>query len=95
MYAVVGIYFEKANTLEYYAPNTTSLTIGQYVVVESKRGHELGVVRHAPREVSEQDVTLPLKPVLRIATEADLIQYEKTKWMQRVRRICVKDLSNN
>ncbi|ANS90721.1 Signal peptidase-like protein [Staphylococcus pseudintermedius] len=47
MYAVVGIYFEKANTLEYYAPNTTSLTIGQYVVVESKRGHELGVVRHA------------------------------------------------
>ncbi|ASQ51523.1 stage 0 sporulation family protein [Staphylococcus pseudintermedius] len=79
MYAVVGIYFEKANTLEYYAPNTTSLTIGQYVVVESKRGHELGVVRHASREVSEQDVTLPLKPVLRIATEADLIQYEKNE----------------
>ncbi|ARJ51029.1 PSP1 domain-containing protein [Staphylococcus lutrae] len=79
MRSVVGIYFEKANALEYYAPNTLSLDVGQCVVVESKRGHELGVVKHAPREVPEEDVTLPLKPVLRIATDKDLRHYKKNE----------------
>ena len=77
MHFVAGVYFEKANVLEYYEPIDTPLTEGQYVVVESKRGHELGVIKHPPRAVSDQDVTLPLKPVLRVATEEDLACYEK------------------
>ncbi len=77
MHFVAGVYFEKANVLEYYEPIDTPLTEGQYVAVESKRGHELGVIKHLPRAVSDQDVTLPLKPILRVATEEDLACYEK------------------
>ncbi len=76
VYLVVGIYFEKANTLEYYAPEEHALTEGQYVVVESNRGIEMGVVKYAPKMVNEADVVLPLKPVLRVATEADMAAYQ-------------------
>ncbi|MCS4487238.1 PSP1 domain-containing protein [Staphylococcus americanisciuri] len=76
MYLVAGIYFEKANTLEYYSPETHTLVEGQYVVVESNRGIELGIVKYAPKMVDEADVVLPLKPVLRIATETDMVAYQ-------------------
>lgn len=70
---VVGVYFKKANTLEYYAPCEGDLCEGTPVVVESQRGFELGTVKHKPKEINGEDVAQPLKPVLRIATEDDLL----------------------
>ena len=43
---------------------------GMHVIVETARGVEMGTVMTEPKGVSEEEVIQPLKPVIRIATEA-------------------------
>ena len=47
--------------------------------METARGVELGTVMIPTREVNDDSVNQPLKPVIRIATEAD----EKTAFKNR------------
>ncbi|WP_412519185.1 stage 0 sporulation family protein [Staphylococcus simulans] len=75
MLQVIGVQFQKAGKLEYYAPvEDAELCCGDRVVVESKRGVEVGDVKDAALQVDEEDVTLPLKPIIRVATDHDLEQ---------------------
>ncbi|MDW4285972.1 PSP1 domain-containing protein [Staphylococcus saprophyticus] len=80
MQNVVGIGFQKSGKMEYYSPKGFDLDVGDWVVVESKRGLEMGRVKYAPLDVADQDVTLPLKEIVRLATEDDLLQYEKNEY---------------
>lgn len=80
MQNVVGIDFQKSGKMEYYSPKGFDLDVGDWVVVESKRGLEMGRVKYAPLDVADQDVTLPLKEIVRLATEDDLLQYEKNEY---------------
>lgn len=80
MQNVVGIDFQKSSKMEYYSPKGFDLDVGDWVVVESKRGLEMGRVKYAPLDVADQDVTLPLKEIVRLATEDDLLQYEKNEY---------------
>ena len=57
---IVGVQFQKAGKLEYYAPKDLDLQKDDWVVVESKRGIEIGNVQFPSKEVDEGDVTLPL-----------------------------------
>ncbi|MDQ7193044.1 stage 0 sporulation family protein [Staphylococcus felis] len=79
MHTVVGVYFEKSNALEYYSPMSLQVREGEKVIVESKRGSELGVVKYSTREVEEGDISLPLQPILRTATKEDIAQYTKNE----------------
>ena len=47
--------------MEYYAPNDLDVNVDDWVVVESKRGIEIGSVKFPPKDVEDGDVTLPLK----------------------------------
>ena len=76
---VVGVQFQKAGKLEYYAPNDLKLDSEDWVVVESKRGIEIGIVKLTSKCVNDEDVTLPLKDILRIATEEDIQQYKQNE----------------
>lgn len=76
---VVGVQFQKAGKLEYYAPNDLKLDSEDWVVVESKRGIEIGIVKLISKCVNDEDVTLPLKDILRIATEEDIQQYNQNE----------------
>lgn len=42
---VIGVQFQKAGKLEYYAPKDLQIEMGDWVVVESKRGIEIGLVK--------------------------------------------------
>lgn len=53
-----------------------------HVIVETARGVELGTVMIPTREVNDDSVIQPLKPVIRIATEAD----EKTALKNREKK---------
>ena len=44
---VIGVQFQKAGKLEYYTPNDIQVDIDDWVVVESKRGIEIGIVKNA------------------------------------------------
>jgi len=79
MQNVVGIDFQKSGKMEYYSPQNFDLDVGNWVVVESKRGLEMGCVKYAPLDVADEDVTLPLKEIVRLATEEDLTQYDNNE----------------
>ncbi|TMC22686.1 MAG: stage 0 sporulation family protein [Chloroflexi bacterium] len=69
---IVGIRFRPAGRIYYFDPLEQTFTNGQYVIVETVRGVEAGRVVIAAKKVAESDLTDPLKPVLRLATEDEL-----------------------
>ena len=71
MIKVVGVRFRTAGKIYYFAPGTFELVQGSHVIVETARGVEYGCVVLGSREVDEKEVVQPLKPVIRMATEAD------------------------
>ena len=78
-YEVVGVQFKQVGKKYFFDPNGFSLTMGDCVLVETIRGMEFGTVVIGPRWVDEEDVFLPLKPVLRIATEEDVQKHQQNK----------------
>jgi cell fate regulator YaaT (PSP1 superfamily) len=71
MYEVVGVRFKKAGKIYYFDPGEWSVEKEDPVIVETARGIEYGKVVIGRKLVSEQDIVLPLKKVIRIADEQD------------------------
>ena len=71
MKTIIGVRFRKAGKIYYFEPNGLEVEVGQHVIVETSRGVEYGTVVLSPREVSEEAISSPLKPVIRLATEED------------------------
>lgn len=69
--AVVGVRFKKAGKIYYFDPGELQLSPGTEVIVETARGLEYGYVMVGPKELTEDEITQPLKKVLRIATDED------------------------
>jgi cell fate regulator YaaT (PSP1 superfamily) len=69
---IVGIRFRPAGRIYYFDPQGASYTNGQYVIVETVRGVEAGRVVLASKKLAESDLSDPLKPVLRLASEDEL-----------------------
>lgn len=72
MVTIVGIRFRPAGRIYYFDPQGGSYTNGQYVIVETVRGVEAGRVVIASKKLAEADLSDPLKPVLRLASEDEL-----------------------
>jgi cell fate regulator YaaT (PSP1 superfamily) len=71
MQTVVGIRFKKAGKVYYFDPGQLKLAENDHVIVETTRGLEFGRVVIGPREVKDEDIVAPLKPVQRKATPQD------------------------
>ena len=69
---IVGIRFRPAGRIYYFDPQGAAYTTGQYVIVETVRGIEAGRVVIAPKKIAEKDLSDPLKPALRLASEEEL-----------------------
>src|SRR6516165_10468210 len=69
---IVGIRFRPAGRIYYFDPQGALYTTGQYVLVETARGVEAGRVVIASKKLAERDLSDPLKPVLRLASEDEL-----------------------
>ncbi len=81
MTRVVGIRFQKAGKIYYFDPCDFDLETGMHAIVETARGVEMGTVLLPPRDVEDEKVIQPLKPVLRIATDEDekIVEVNKEK----------------
>lgn len=79
MTEIIGIRFNTAGKIYYFAPNGKKADVGMGVIVETARGVEFGTVAIANKLVDESEVVQPLKPITRIATNADYNQLEKNK----------------
>lgn len=79
MIKVVGIRFQRAGKIYYFDPLDYDLETAMHVIVETARGIEMGTVLITPKEVDDDKVVQPLKPVIRIATDDDEKVIEKNK----------------
>ncbi len=79
MTKVIGVRFRQAGKIYYFSPGKFNIKQGDKVIVETARGVEFGSVIVAPKEVPDEDITQPLKPVIRIATEEDKRNEEKNR----------------
>ena len=79
MIKVIGVRFRKAGKVYYFDPLDFDIKQGSNVIVETARGVEFGTVVGEPKEVEDDKVIQPLKPVLRVATERDKKQEEENK----------------
>lgn len=71
MIKVIGVRFRAAGKIYYFDPVGMEIKTGDNVIVETARGIEFGYVVLGSREVEEDKVIQPLKPVIRMATEED------------------------
>ena len=69
---IVGVRFKKAGKVYYFDPAGIDMEVNDSVVVTTTRGLELGYVVIAPRQVLVNEVTTPLKPVVRKAEPDDI-----------------------
>ncbi|NEU32523.1 stage 0 sporulation family protein [bacterium LRH843] len=77
MHQVVGIRFKKAGKIYYFSPGSFNLEKGEAVIVETSRGVEYGRVVIGTKSVEENDVVLPLKQVIRVATQKDKLTVQE------------------
>ena len=96
MIEIVGIKFKKSRKVYYFDPCGNKLKAGQFVIVETARGVEMGEVAIPNKNIEEESVVSPLKPLIRVATEADLAQAEKNKELEKKAfDICVEKIQKH
>ena len=71
MIRIIGVRFRNAGKIYYFDPKKMDIKKGDAVIVETARGIEYGNVVTGIREVTDDEVVQPLKPVIRIATPED------------------------
>ena len=79
MTRVIGVRFRQAGKIYFFAPGKLHIKKGDKVIVETARGVEFGSVVVGPKEVEDEEIMQPLKPVIRVATEEDKRTEEKNR----------------
>ncbi len=79
MIEVVGIRFKKAGKIYYFDPDGQDIAAGCFAIVETARGIEYGSVIKGNMQVPDEDVVLPLKKVIRVATDEDMVTARENK----------------
>lgn len=86
---VVGVRFKSAGKIYYFDPLEMVFSAGDSVIVETARGVEMGDIVLERRSVEENQAVLPLKPIIRKATEHDLQQWRDLREEEKnALRIC-------
>lgn len=76
MIEVVGVKFKKVGKIYYFDPRGMKIDNSTKVIVETVRGLEIGEIVLENRSVEENEKFMPLSPVIRVATLADLKEEE-------------------
>lgn len=79
MAEVVSVRFKEVGKNYYFDPQNNKFNKGDKVIVETARGLEYGMVTIANREIDDEEITSPLKPVIRLANESDIKTIEENK----------------
>lgn len=96
MIKVIGVRFRTAGKIYFFDPLKFHIHKGDNVIVETARGIEFGTVVGNPKEIEDNKVIQPLKPVLRIATEKDKEQEAVNKIKEKdAFRICLEKIKKH
>lgn len=79
----VGIRFKEGGKIYDFDADGKKFNKGDYAMVETVRGIECGLVAKANHGINEDNITKPLKKVIRVATEADMKALEENKTKEK------------
>ena len=93
---IIGVQFQKNGKLYYFDANGFEIKTGDYVVVDTARGHDLGEVTMGVREIDESSWRTPLKKTIRIATEQDIQHSRENRQKEKEAfSICQKKIAEH
>ena len=93
---VIGVRFRTAGKIYYFSPLEFEIKKGDHVIVETARGIEFGTVVMPPKEIEEEKVTQPLKPMFRLAAAKDLEQEEANRKKEKEAfQICLEKIKKH
>ena len=93
MIKVIGVRFRTAGKVYYFDPLEFDIKKGDHVIVETARGIEFGTVVVGIKQVPDDEVVQPLKPVIRIAGERDVQQEADNKQREKeAYRTCLEKI---
>ena len=96
MKKIIGVRFRRAGKIYYFDPIGLEIKAGEHVIVETARGVEYGKVIIGTKEVEEDKIVQPLKPVIRVATPQDDEAEKKNKEKERKAfEICKQKISEH
>lgn len=96
MIKVIGVRFRQAGKIYNFSPADFQVKVGDHVIVETARGIEYGSVVQGIREVADDKVIMPLKSVIRIATEEDDKKaIENNEKEKKAFKICKEKISKH
>ena len=96
VYEIIGVRFKSSGKIYYFDPQGAEFAEGDSVIVETARGVEYGTVMLSNKTVTEKEVVLPLRPVLRRATAEDDKIYEENKRKEKeAAKICVEKIADH
>lgn len=94
MKEIVGIRFKSVGKIYYFSPGDIKAKVGDRAIVETVRGVECGEVVIANRQIEDNVISSPLKPIIRIADENDLKTVEKNRQKEKEAfRICEEKIA--
>ncbi len=93
---VIGVRFKKVGKIYYFDPKGTDVPVNTNVIVETSRGIEYGETVITNRQVSDDDISKPLKHLIRIATEEDKKVVENNLKKEREAfEVCQKKIAHH
>jgi len=96
MIKVVGIRFKAVGKIYYFDPDGKELSMGDGVIVETARGTEYGQIAMPEKEIKEKKFSIPIKKIIRKATEADKKTLaENAKKEKEARDVCLSKIRSN
>lgn len=96
MAEIIGVRFKEVGKVYYFSPNGESYREDDRVIVETARGVECGVVAMPNREIDDEELTRPLKTVIRRATEEDISTVEKNREKEKnAFKICEEKIAKH
>lgn len=96
MIKVIGVRFRTAGKIYYFDPQDLDIKKGDNVIVETARGVEYGKVVQGLREVDEETVVQPLKPVIRVATpQDDAVEAANKEKEKEAFKICLEKITKH
>ena len=90
MQNITGVKFNNSGKIYSFLTNGLDICEGDSVIVETVAGVGLGNVVFTGREIDENDVSEPLKPIVRKATEKDIKNYKELQTKAQKDLIVVK-----
>ena len=94
MQEIIGVRFKTVGKVYYFSPGGLHVEAGEYVIVETSRGVEIGLTVIPNKEIEDDQVVSPLKEVIRIATPEDLKHAEENREKEKKAfRICEEKIA--